>query len=169
MNNEVIINALKSIKPGCLFRITYKSELPVKAEFKKNGYRLVKITEATVRTGVDYSNIQSVIEKRENASEDGAVAKQRENNFEWIIRDRVSYNSNTNKFYARVATLRNGGANIHSKFILVDSMSETYELEKLSESQKDIVQNSYWNRASAPEVQNISFENIISIGKVVVK
>ena len=48
-------------------------------------------------------------------------------------------------------------------------MSETYDLEKLSESQKDIVQNSYWNRASAPEVQNISFENIISIGNVVVK
>lgn len=45
-------------------------------------------------------------------------------------------------------------------------IKENHVVEQISELTDDIkayVQDSYWNRSSAPEIQNISFENIIAI------
>lgn len=140
-------------------RIRYKSEMPVKAEFKKQGIRIIKVTEATVRFGVDYEHIGTVIERKSDESYTPAV---RENNYEWVVENKICHNSKTDKDYVRFATL-NGGAHKKVIYILVDSLEETYDVETLTEEQMNYVQNSYWNRTT-PEVQNISFENIISVG-----
>lgn len=167
MTREEIINTINNIKAGEFFRITYKSVLPLKAEFKKQGYSIVKTTEATVRTGCDYDNLESVKEAKEEKTQNGITeSKPRTNNYQWVIEDKVSYNTNTDKYYLRIAPLNNGGANKKTTYT-VTNLTETYTLEKLEETEKSLVIASYFGNAYTPSpVQNISFDNIISIGKV---
>lgn len=160
MKRDFIIDSIKAIKPGCLFRITYKSEIPVKAEFKNNGIRLIKITETTVRTGVAYRNLKSVM-----ATEATSSTEHKKSNFEWVVTNRVSYNSNTDKMYARIATIKNGN-NAHHKYI-VECNGICEEVDSLNEAQRNFVVNSYWNKHETPSVQNVSLDNILSIGKTV--
>lgn len=162
LNVEEIINAVSSVGNGRMARICYKSELPVKAEFKKQGVKIVKVTEATVRFGVDYEHIGSVIERKAEDEANGKVYAQRENNYEWVVENKICHNSKTGKDYVRFAHV-NEGSNRKVIYIIVDSLSETTIAETLDDSTKNLVQNSYWNRTSAPEVQNISTENVLRI------
>ena len=160
LERDTIISSISAVKNGSFCRIKYKSELPLKAEFKKKGYRLVKITEATIRFGVDYEHIGSVIERK--SAEGYQEPAQRENNYSWIIENKVLHNSKTDKDYIRFATVKHG-ANKKTIYIVVDEFNEDVIVENLNDEQKSYVQNSYWNRV-APEVQNVLFENVISIG-----
>ena len=160
LSSDEIISKVSAIKNGQMCRICYRSELPVKAEFKHKGIKIIKVTEATVRFGVAYEHISTVKERK---SDETYSPITKTNNYEWVIENKICRNSNTGKEYVRFATLNKGS---HKKvlYIVVDSMNETYTAESLSEEEKIYVQNSYWNRTSPTEVQNISFENIIRIG-----
>lgn len=159
LSSDEIIKSVSVVKNGQMCRIKYKSEMPVKAEFKKQGIKIVKVTEATIRFGVDYEHISTVIERKSNEDYTPAV---RANNYEWVIENKICHNSKTGKDCVRFATL-NGGAHKKVVYIVVDSLNETYDIESLTEEQKKYIQDSYWNRTT-PEVQNILFENIIAIG-----
>ena len=60
MTSDEVINIVSTIKNGTMARLKYKTELPLKAEFAKLGYKMYKIVETTVRFGVNYANISSV-------------------------------------------------------------------------------------------------------------
>jgi hypothetical protein len=65
MNLNDIINKLYDKQNGSFFKVRYVSELPLTAEAKRKGVDVYKITEATVRKGVRYSNMKAIKAKVE--------------------------------------------------------------------------------------------------------
>ena len=53
-----IYNAITKIPNGRFFRIIYKTEMPLKCEYKKTGIEVYKITSRIARTGINYANIK---------------------------------------------------------------------------------------------------------------
>ena len=80
-----IIDAISSIKPGTFVRVQYKTELPVKAAFKKAGYTITKYVSTTSRFGINYHNIQKV--KEAEVEKTVGHAKNRSNNIHWVIKN----------------------------------------------------------------------------------
>lgn len=157
LSSEEIITAVSAVRNGQMARITYKSEMPVKSAFKKQGYKIIKVTEATVRFGVEYENIGAVREYKESHE----VAPLH-TGYRWVIENKISHNDNTGKDYVRFASIHNNNSK-KVVYMVIDSLEETTTVETLSDEQKEMVQNSYWNRTGTPEVQNISFENVLAI------
>jgi hypothetical protein len=166
LKKELIIDEAKKIKSGTFTRLCYKSELPVKAALKKQGWKVTKITQTSTRLGVNYGNIASVIARK--AEESLVETVQRTNNYEWVIKNKVSYNSSTDKLYLFVARI-NKGSNTKSFYIVENTVSgECHIVDKLDNTEfAELIIPSYWNKGSNyPEVQRISFENVYRIGSV---
>lgn len=158
-----VIYALDTIKNGWMTRIAYSTELPVKAEYKKKGIKVIKSTSVTVRIGVDYEHIQAVVDAKKYSSE--TIKKAVRTAYSWIIRNRVAYNDNTGKYYLRVATLPHG-SNSSVYYTLIEEACGFISTKHVSaEDIKDYVINSYWC-SNTPIVQNISIDNIMSINGV---
>lgn len=159
MEHNKIIEALESIPAGRFFRISYSSELPVKAAHKKAGVSVIKVVETTVRTGVSYNNIGAV--KEYKATHEPKRTTPVENNWEWVIKDKVKYNSKTDKTYAVIA-LVNGGHNTKSHYIVTDT-NGTREVEH-DALDRSLIIDSYWNKGDYVDaVRTIAFNNIIDI------
>ena len=62
MSREEIISTVTNLRNGTMARINYVTELPMKAEFAKLGYKILKVTETTARFGIKYSNLSAVKE-----------------------------------------------------------------------------------------------------------
>ena len=167
LKKELIISEAEKIKNGTFTRLCYKSELSVKAAFKKQGWKVTKITQTSARLGVCYGNIASVIARK--AEESLVEAVQRTNNFEWVIKDKVCYNSNTDKLYLFVARISKGH-NTKSFYIVENTITgETHIVDKLTEDGEfgELMIPSFWNKGSNfTEVQRIAFENVYRIGSV---
>lgn len=151
-----LIKEAKKVRNGTYTRIGYRSELPVKAELKKQRYVVYKYTEMTVRLGVNYGKMSSVIARKEL---EAPRSTSRVNNFEWVIKNKVRFNSNTNKHYMYVADVGKTGQHTKSMYILeTKEGSEIVSKDKLA----DILIPSYFNRTTLDrsEMKNISFENI---------
>lgn len=160
MRYEDIFAKMSTIKNGTMARIKYFSEMPIKAAYKKQGIHLYKITEVTVRFGVNYNNIASVkARKSENAN-----TNDYKTTYSWVdgFENKICFNENTGKNYVRFAYLPHGD-NRHVNYEIV-RIEETYTTESLSNEDKELVIPSYWNKRGTCEVQNIAFEHIISIG-----
>ena len=160
MTNEAVISAVKSIHGGSMARITYFSEMPMKAVHKRNGYVIYKVVSTTARFGVNYSNIGSVVSLR-NAPDYVAPAK-RENNNEWVVVNRVSYNSKTGKTSIRFAPMTKG-SNKRVTYVLESSDRTVVLGNSIPEMFKSMVQDSYWNNHSAPVIQSVNINNIIAL------
>ena len=154
--NEVI-KRMSEIKGGTMVRVVYRTEMPVKAKMKPE-VKIIKTTEVTMRIGVDYDNISSVIERRSNSES----TRKCENNYTWIVENRVCVNSKTGCTYARFTTVPNHG-NPHITYT-IEKVTETYETEELTDEEKSWVRDSYWTGKES-EVRNVKIENIVCIGK----
>ena len=164
MTLQNVIYALDTVKNGWMTRLAYNTELPVKAEYKKKGIKVIKHTSVTVRIGVDYEHIQAVIDAKKYSSE--TVKKAVKTAYSWIIRNRISYNDNTGKYYLRVATLPQG-SNPSFYYTLIEEVGCSIFVKNVSvDDIKDYVVNSYWC-SNTPIVQNISIDNIVSINGVI--
>lgn len=164
LTSEQIISTTKAIRGGTIVRVTYKTDVPIKAEFKKQGYRITKIVESSVRFGVNYGRIASVIERR---SQDDYTPSTRANNYEWLIKDRIKHNNNTNKDYLVVATLP-GGHNTRTKYIISGTFVGNIDCgSEIDSHYKHIVLDSYFKRADEQrEIKTVAFENILRINNV---
>lgn len=157
MKIENIINAISKNHPGSFFRISYNTELPVKASYKKEGIKIYKHTNKTVRTGCSYKNIKDIPTARGYGNPV---------NYEWVMKNSVSYNKNTHKFYLSVYPTERG-CNVRSAYtIFRNGMPEvTFDVANI----KDYVIDSYWNKGNPSKKQMISADNISKIsfkGKV---
>lgn len=161
---EQIISATKAIRGGSIARITYKTEVPIKSEFKKQGYKIIKIVETSVRFGVNYHNIASVIERKSNLE---YVPTLRKNNYTWVVKNRIKHNDQTNKDYLVVATLP-VGHNTKVKYLIEGTFVGTIDMgDSIDSHYQHIVLDSYFKKSSEMrEIKNISFENIITINKI---
>jgi len=165
LEREVIINEAAKVRPGTITRIMYKTECPVKAEYKKQGYRMVKVVETSARLGVNYHNIASVIARKAEEGLKETVA--RVNNYEWVLKNKVRHNTATGKDYLYAAAFNKGHHTYSCYILMTPDRSDVKWLSPLDleESEyKDILIPSYWKKGDATEIRNISFENIYRIG-----
>lgn len=159
-----IYEAIENAKNGAITRVGYTSDVSVAAAFKKVGISIKKFTEMTCRLGVDYDNIESVIEKKEQRLAEGYIPQQRENNYHWIIKNKIAHNDKTGLDYLRITTIPNN--NSHIKYYeLNDNGNKSIITE---EEVKKYAIASYWNKSSDPvEVFNVKLDNVFKIGDTV--
>lgn len=164
MKLETIINAVNNVKNGTCVRIGYTSEVPVKATYR-NDVTIKKIVATTGRLGVRYANIKTVKERL--AAKAAGSAK--ENNFSWVVKDKIKYNPNTGKNYLSVTTFPKGD-NTKSIYEVRKgtSFSYFYTKKELKEYAGRYIRESYFNNSKNPtEVYNVNIENVFRVGDVV--
>lgn len=170
LTEKKILNAVSKVKKGTIARVVYMTELPVKAEFKNIGFRIVKVVETSNRFGVKYSNIETVKEREESKLPSNRKVT---NNFESVVENTVYYNSNTEKMYLQLAGFNKGHhtnskyvvlcdhPDVKGEFVVSCSDKKSSELFKFI---KQMVIDSYWTKKGSPsEIKRISFENILGI------
>jgi tricorn protease-like protein len=96
-----------------------------------------------------------------NAPSYVAPAK-KENNNEWVIVNRVSYNSKTGKTSVRFVPMTKG-SNKKVTYILKSADRTVVLGEYIPETFKSMVQDSYWRNSSCPVVQSVNINNIIAL------
>lgn len=158
MNINTIKNLLSSIKPGVFTRLTYVSELPLKAEYKKQGYKVIKTNSITTRFGIHYGNIKEVKERDSQISSEPTV--ERTNNFSWVMKNNLQYNSKTEKYYLCTYPTKHG-RNSSAKYSV--QLPDGNVLNGLTDFNHDWVINSYWNKDST-NMMRINIDNVIKIG-----
>ena len=155
MKLESVMTVLKNKRNGAWFKVNYRSEVPVKAAFKKQGINVVKFTENLVRTGIAYEHINTVIKKK-NAPDYVAPAP-RANNKEWVINNKLFYNTKTDTYYARFGFCNGHKAKVFYKAYNDEGKEIAFD--------KDYAIDSYWNKGSdVPSVFDLKVDNVISIG-----
>ena len=162
MTKDEIISTITNLRNGTMARIVYSTELPLKAEFAKLGYKIIKVTETTVRFGVKYSHLKAVKEKQ---SDPNYKPSEKANNYEWIVKNKISHNTKTGKDYVRFAPMKIG-SNKHSNIIFVDTTGRHFSFDEhsLPNDFKNMVQNSYWTRKhETPDIQTVLLENIVMV------
>lgn len=165
LNREQIIEATNQVRNGTIARVTYRSDVPLKAEYKKQGYKLTKITETSARFGVDYSRISSVIARRAEQALEEAV--KRTNNYEWVIRNKVKFNTKTEKEYLVLANF-NKGHHTKTKYILEGTFVGAIDMgDTIEPAYAHLVIDSYYKKSENPgEIRTVAFDNIIRINSV---
>lgn len=161
LSKKQIINEIKKIHGGTLFRLGYITEVPIKAEFK-DVISITKVTETTVRTGVNYSHIKTVKERLSNRES----SEPKTNNFTWVIKNKIRHNSNTDKDYLWCAHFNKGN---HSNSYYIYSNKETNLMCDGSniEEFKEYIRPSYFTKQSSDKsVFNIALENIFRVRNV---
>ena len=163
--NQIMATAANA-RNGSYVRVGYSKELKVTQEWFEKGIRAYKLTETTVRLGVAYNKIASVIARK--AAEADKPKVERVNNWKWIIPNKVKANSNTGKTYLQVATV-NGGHNTHSQFLVYDPhigwvLFEKEEWEASEYYMMTDVKSREPRKGPAPEIYTITFDNIYKLG-----
>lgn len=158
MNYTKLTEALEAIKNGRFTRVAYETELPVKNLYKKANIHIVKECEMTVRFGVHYKNIKSVKQRFE---EDALDKRNKKNNYTTIIKNKLLYNTNTDKYYVCIFPTEKG---THTKNIyrIIANDVEIISTDN-KELVKHLVVDSYWDKGFR-ETKRIAAENIKRIG-----
>lgn len=164
--NQVMAEA-SNCGNGRIIRVGYSKELKFLKGWAEQGIRAYKLTETSVRLGVNYHNIASV--KARKAAEGDKPKAERANSYSWVIPNKVKYNSNTGKTYLQVATL-NGGHNTKSQYLVYDPHIGWILFEKaeweLSEYYLMTDSKSRESRSGdKPDVYTITIDNIFKLGK----
>lgn len=160
MTYSFLEEALKDIHSGSFFRIGYITELPLKAAYAKEGWRIVKMTESTVRTGINYRKIQSVIKDQESRSE---VIRSRKNNVVPVQPRRIYKNVVTDQMYLRVFPTQKG-TNKNASYILVTPDRSPYTFKDMDEEMREMVRDSYFTQKSRP-IETLKIDNIYKVGE----
>ena len=154
-----IVDVVKGIRNGSFFSICYKSELPVSAENKKAGIKVVKQTSKVARTGVEYKNIEAVKILSEGVSKEPS---NRVNNFVPIINNKIVHNNKTNKDYITFANVP--GARPSSVYTKIIHGVET--IINRDEALSLCVPSYGKNDKDIPIVQKVTLSNVVSINSI---
>lgn len=160
MNIKQIKETLNKIPNGSFFRITYSSDINLSASAKKQGYRAIKVTSKTVRKGVNYSKMASVIKREALRVE---PKKEYKNPYETIIKNCLYRHVEKDKEYLQFANSQKG-QNTNSYYIVYDPIGNVVKLSSEEFKVLGLTIPSYWNKSGEkPEVQKIAIENIMTI------
>jgi hypothetical protein len=159
LKQEEIIKAAASVQGGRMVRIGYRTEVPLRAEFKKSGMKAYKISETTVRLGVNYEKIHSVQVAKALGDLSGSFNK----TSHWLIPNRVLVHNENNTHYLSVATIPNAATK--TKFIIEEVNGREVEVDK---NYLIPLATKAFNSLSGskPAKYNIRFENLYRIGSV---
>lgn len=157
MNYCDVEKKLSLIKPGQFFRIGYRTNIPIKIEYK-NIIEIIKVCTETVRTGVKYQNISSVTVKEKDP-----IYK---SNKKWLIKNSVFENTNNNELYIRLANLK-VGANL-KRYYLVKLDKNIFYYEEIPDEFKKYIIPSYFTKNSEVSyrpIKDVKISNIMMIKK----
>ena len=155
MDFERLIKFIKDVPKGRFFRLRYLSHLPVKAQYEKMGISIMKIVNVTTRTGIRYAAVASVEYKPIPQLE----RDMRTSHWEWEIKDKIKFNTNTKKRYLVIAPIK--GNKSKSTYILTNK-DGTVEIVERKDIQEMII-DSYWRKEPDRPIHNICFDNILSV------
>lgn len=147
---EVILN----LKKGSFQKLSWSRELKLYKKYEGQNIKITKVSEGVVRFGVEYDNMKSVQQKREN----GELPQDNQglNGLEWVLYPYLLKNPKTNKEYIRVNTT---GNKIKTRYFLNG--------EEISrEVAEEYCTASNFSKGQAVEVFNIGIENITAVGEV---
>ena len=147
---EDIYDAIASIPNGRFFKICYRTEMPLKAEYKKQGYTVYKYTTRVTRTGVGYNTLKAVKASEKEFS--------RANNTRWLMKNKIKTNITNGKDYIVIATMAKNEYKEYS-YIIVDAAGMEKRCSRVPE---EMIQSSYFNKKNG-EVRNINLDNIVFI------
>lgn len=153
MTFTAVQNAINKVKNGTFVSVEYETVPTMLAFTKKSGISITKRTKKVVRLGVDYSHIARVIAKR---SAESYVPSDRQNPYEWVVKNILAKKHDSDSFYLQVANVRSSRA--ISKWFLNG-------IEVNFEDVVEYLAPSYVNKSSdMPEVQKVNIDNLIRIG-----
>lgn len=159
MTYEKVLEALNNIHPGSFVRIGYYTELPLKSSFSKQGYKILRASNSTVRTGINYYNIQSVIEEK-SKKEQQPVARKK--TLTSVIKNKIYKNIETEQLYLRVYPTSKGTNKVNTYFLISPDTSIQMVTE-ISPEMKNMVRDSYFTEKFRP-ISMIKLENLYRIG-----
>lgn len=163
MKLDIITEAVNKVKNGTCVRIGYTSQVPVKAKFK-DSISIKKMVATTVRLGVGYGNIKTVKERQAA----NAAKSARMNNYSWVVKNKIKYNSSKDSFYLSVVTFPKGD---HTKSVYEvckdGNYSYFYSKDELKKYVGDYINDSYFNKKSKTETYSINIDNVYRVGDVV--
>ena len=169
MNYDMLVNIVSHLRPGVFTRLTYKTDLPMKAEYKKQGYQISGVRSTTVRFGVEYGNIAHVISRREEASTEPRDNVR--NRIHAVIPKYIYKHEESGQIYLRAFPCVKG-TNTHSSFVVKkyndDGNLDSYvEYDNLPSEYKYMVRESYWNsKKSFSPIFTVKLENILKINNI---
>jgi len=140
---------LENIHPGSFFRIKYSVEIPLKAEYKNIGYKIIKTVYTTSRTGVRYMKINGVTPSEKKSD--------KPSNWSWEKKNYISYNSNTGSYYLNLYPM---GMNTYTR---VEYKVYLNDKEIIKEDFKDMIIPSYFKKAATSKILKIKIDNIIEL------
>lgn len=169
LTKDEIISEAAKIRPGTITRVGYRTFLPVKAALKKQGVEIMKVVNTSVRLGVRYNRIASVIARK--AEEGLKETIQRTNNYEWVLENKVCFNTQTGKHYLYAASL-NGGHHTYTDYYVkhADGKVEHFTSAEFKNSgigKEYLIPSYFKGNGNVPEIRNIAFDNIFRIGNVI--
>ena len=146
---KTIREIIESIPNGRFFRITYRSELPIKSEYKKNGVSIVKYVTTTSRTGVKYTNIKGVVPS-ENPSK---------SNYFWLVRNKIAQHLYNKTEYVQLAPIGKG-SNRKTVYMIHDNAG----CRNIGEREvSQYVIPSYFSQKEAPKIIRVKLKNVIEV------
>lgn len=148
---EDIYDAITNIPNGRFFKICYRTEMPLKAEYKNQGYKVYKYTARVTRTGVRYNSLKEV---RENNIQEFSRASRTN----WLIRNKVKTNVTTGKDYIVIAPMSKNEYKEYS-YLVIDSCGLERRASNVPEQ---MILPSYFNKKNGA-IRNIDLDNIVSI------
>ena len=140
---------------GSFQKMIWSRELKLYKKFENQNIKITKVSEGTVRFGVEYDNMKAVQEKREN----GELPQDNQglNGMEWIFYPYLLKGKN-GKEYLRVNTIK--GNPIKTKYFMNGE-----EITK-EQAEEYCTANNFSKGGNPLEVFNVGIENIIQVGKV---
>ena len=155
MKTETIIKKVSEIPAGRFFRVRYTTKVKLKAEYEKQGYTIIKIVDTTTRTGVKYSSLADKHKLNE------LPATEKNNNWEWVVKDRIKHNTNTGKDYLVLAPIKKGSNTVVSYVITNPEGVSNTILEEDIKSTYSVP--SYWKTGEKPTIMNVTLENVLMV------
>lgn len=153
MKIDSLKNILNAIHPGSFFRIRYSVDVPLKAEYRNKGYKIIKTVSTTSRTGVRYMKINGVTPSEKKSD--------KPSNWSWEKKNYISYNSNTGKYYLNLYPMSmNTYTRVEYKFYF---NSEQVLMDNLEF--KNMVIPSYFKKDGgfSTKILKINIDNIIEL------
>ena len=167
LSRETVRTIINGIKGGTFTRVSYCSAPDLTAECKKNGVKVTKVTETTVRVGIDYNGTDAV--KKYKAEHETAQYDYSS----WQNEDegRIVYVPKTGNTLVRVYKVPQN-SNTKSYFIIEDKDGKRI-VEKIT-AEDNILASRYFKEKSSDPIkknydevtQKINIDNFLAIGEV---
>lgn len=156
-----IFHRVLNLTPGSFVRISYRTSVPVKSQYKKDGYTIEKVVDETTRVGIDYHKIGPVMEMDQM----GGQKTTRKSNIHWYIKKYFLINEETEDKYLAIYPMVK---NSHRKETYIIKTPDTTIVTDDVDVVREFVIGSYWTRKFSFQ-KSIKVDNILKIGGYVVK